>query len=54
MMELAKECRHLDVFTHVSTCYVNCNQPDGPVQEEVYDQDMDVESKVARLMAMNP
>ena len=26
MLELAKECEHLDIFTHVSTAYVNCNR----------------------------
>ena len=26
MLELARECEHLDVFTHVSTAYVNCNR----------------------------
>jgi alcohol-forming fatty acyl-CoA reductase len=31
MLELAKECKHLDVFTHVSTCYVNCNRPNGDI-----------------------
>lgn len=25
MMELAKKCQKLQCFTHVSTCYVNCN-----------------------------
>lgn len=25
MMELAKSCKQLEIFTHVSTCYVNCN-----------------------------
>ena len=25
MYELAAQCKHLEVFTHVSTCYVNCN-----------------------------
>jgi len=25
MLELAKECKHLEVFTHVSTAYANCD-----------------------------
>lgn len=35
MMELAKECKHLDVFTHMSTCYVNCNMQ-GYISEKIY------------------
>jgi nucleoside-diphosphate-sugar epimerase len=54
MLELAHECKRLEVFTHVSTCYVNCNRPGGDIQEEVYDLDMDVEETVKQLMAMNP
>jgi thioester reductase-like protein len=26
VLELAKECRNLEVYTHVSTCYVNCTR----------------------------
>ena len=36
MMELAKSCRNLDIFTHVSTCYVNCNLS-GLIREDIYD-----------------
>ena len=35
MMELAKECKNLEVLTHMSTCYVNCDK-DGYVKEEIY------------------
>ena len=53
MLELAQECKHLEVLTHVSTCYVNCTR-NGHIEEEIYDTDMDVESTVQKLMAMNP
>ena len=53
VLELAQECKNLEVLTHVSTCYVNCNRQ-GHIDEEVYDTDMDVDSTVKRLMAMNP
>jgi heterodisulfide reductase subunit B len=53
VLELAKECKNLVIFTHVSTCYVNCTRQ-GYIEEEIYDQDIDVESTVARLMSMNP
>ena len=54
MLELAHECKRLQVFTHVSTAYVNCNRPSGIVEEEIYDLDIDVEDTVKQLMAMNP
>lgn len=36
MMELARSCQRLEIFTHVSTCYVNCNL-NGLIREEIYD-----------------
>jgi len=54
MLELAKECKVLDIFTHVSTAYTNCNRGDGLIEEKIYDQGLDSEAKVAELMAMNP
>ncbi len=42
MMELARKLKNLDIFTHVSTCYVNSDQV-GLVKEEVYDKETDVE-----------
>jgi len=26
VLDLAKECKNLKIFTHVSTAYVNCNR----------------------------
>ena len=52
MLELAKECKHLDVFTHISTCYVNCNRT-GLIEEKIYDLKMDVESQIKHIMSMN-
>jgi hypothetical protein len=36
MMELAKECKNIEIFTHVSTAYVNCEKQ-GFIKEEIYD-----------------
>jgi fatty acyl-CoA reductase len=36
MLELARRVKQLEVFTHVSTCYVNCNLR-GLIKEEIYD-----------------
>lgn len=53
MLEMAKECKQLEVFTHVSTAYVNCNRQ-GYIEEEIYDEGLDAEALVKKLMAMNP
>ena len=52
MLELAKECHHLEIFTHVSTAYVNCNRT-GLIDEIIYDQDQEVEEMVRNFMKMN-
>jgi len=43
ILELAQECRRLEVFTHVSTAYVNCMKK-GYVEEEIYSPEVDVQS----------
>lgn len=53
MQELAKECKKLKVFTHVSTCYANCMRSE-PIEEIIYEKDFDVESEVSKIMSMNP
>ena len=45
MLDLAKECKILEVFTHVSTAYVNCNRT-GYITEEIYNPDIDVDTIV--------
>jgi len=42
MLELAKECENLLVFTHVSTAYVNANR-EGYIEEKIYPSDVDPE-----------
>ena len=42
MLNLAKECEHLEIFTHVSTAYVNCNL-NNFIEEEIYRPDFDAE-----------
>ena len=40
---MAKECKRLKIFTHVSTAYVNCDQKGGHIYEKIYEDDQDVE-----------
>jgi len=54
MLELAKECKNLEILTHVSTCYVNCTRNGGQVEEKIYNVEMDAEQVVKKIMAMNP
>lgn len=54
MLELGQECEKLQVFTHVSTCYVNCDR-DEFCGEVVYGSgDNDIEEQIQKIMAMNP
>ncbi len=43
VLEFASSCTKLDAFVHVSTAYVNCNQPhNGLVDEKLYELPIDV------------
>ncbi len=53
MMELASQCENLSIFTHVSTCYVNCEKL-GFIKEQIYDIPEDSEEIVGKLMKMTP
>ena len=55
ILQLAKECKNLDTFTHVSTAYVNSNR-EGYIEEKIYDLPggEDPESVIASILKMNP
>jgi len=53
MLELAKECKNLEVFEHVSTAYVNSNHS-GFIEEKIYNIVDDPEQQVAALQKLNP
>lgn len=53
MMELAMECKKIKIFTHMSTCYVNCDKQ-GFIKEQIYPINEDPEAVVNRIMAMSP
>lgn len=53
MLDLAHECKRLEVFTHVSTAYVNCEKR-GFIKEQIYELDYDSEELMNRLMKMTP
>jgi hypothetical protein len=52
MLELAKQCKNLDIFTHVSTAYVNCNRT-GYIEEKIYDLNSDNHKLVSDIMNMS-
>ena len=55
MMSLAKECKKILSFCHVSTTYVNSNMGmDGDIKEEIYNQDQKIDQIVSELIQMNP
>ena len=49
VMDLAKECKHLKIFTHVSTTYVSCNRV-GFCKEEIYNPHEEVVKVVQDIM----
>lgn len=55
MLELAQQCEKLQVFTHVSTAYVNCNRK-GFIEEKIYELPggEDPEEVIEKLSRMNP
>jgi len=53
MLELAHECKHVKAFVHVSTCYVNSNQPSNSwIDEKVYPLGFDPEALIEKVMKM--
>lgn len=54
LVQLAKACPRLEICTHVSTAYVNCNKPGGYIEEKIYDDlDIDVESFIDNVLSMS-
>jgi nucleoside-diphosphate-sugar epimerase len=53
MLDLAKDCKKLQAFTHVSTSYVNCDKR-GVIEEKIYDIDIDPEEFIANIVKMTP
>lgn len=46
-LDLAQECKHLLIYSHVSTAYANSEKPKSSyVKEEVYDHPFDVEEYI--------
>ena len=55
MLDLAKQTKNIVSYCHVSTAYVNCNQPfDTLIDEEIYDKDQDVDRLVTKYTNMSP
>jgi glycerol-3-phosphate O-acyltransferase/nucleoside-diphosphate-sugar epimerase len=50
LLKMAQEAPGLDSFTHISTCYVNSNEPDGQVEEVVYSSGKDPEQELGGLL----
>lgn len=50
MYSLAKNCKKIQNFLHVSTAYVNSNQKEGWVEEEIYPMEVDPEALLNKLL----
>ena len=53
MQQLAKECKNIECFTHMSTCYVNADKR-GFIEEKIYELDFDVEQHINYLKSLSP
>lgn len=55
MLDLAQSSKSVEVFTHVSTAYVNSNR-EGVIEEKVYDlpNGKDPEKFVEEILKLNP
>ena len=55
MLDLAQNAKNIEVFTHVSTAYVNSNRV-GSIEEKVYDLEggKDSEELIAEILKLNP
>ena len=57
MLELALQCKQIQVFTHVSTAYVNCNiLGSGNIEEKIYDLpgNQDPDKIVQNILKLGP
>eukprot|EP00347_Sterkiella_histriomuscorum_P008623 403344386 len=52
LLALAKQCKNCDVFTHVSTCYVN-SEKQGFIDEKVYQYQDDPDEIVQSLLRLS-
>ena len=50
VLELAKDCRRLQSFVHVSTAYANSNLPEGPIEERLYPMHLDPEQVIKMVL----
>lgn len=54
MLKLAKDSVKIEAYCHVSTAYVNCNQPLNTIIEEKIYNPINVDQDIEKLMAMSP
>ncbi|KAL6070816.1 Dihydroxyacetone phosphate acyltransferase [Balamuthia mandrillaris] len=53
VLKLAKSCRRVDVFNHVSTAYVNSDRS-GFIEEKIYPLPFDPEQMVENILSLSP
>ncbi|CAI2365141.1 unnamed protein product [Moneuplotes crassus] len=52
MQQLAKDCKNIECYTHMSTCYVNSDKK-GYIEEKIYDVTFDVEQHINHLKTLS-
>jgi len=53
LLSLAKQCKRMEAFTHISTAYVNCNKK-GTIEEILYPLDFDPNEMLKTLLDLDP
>ena len=53
LFAIAKGCKKMECFTHISTAYVNCNKK-GTIEEALYPLDFDPNTTLQNLLSMDP
>ena len=54
LLEVARACMNLEICTHVSTAYVNCNKPGGFIEEKIYnDLEIDIDQFINTVLSMS-
>jgi glycerone phosphate O-acyltransferase/fatty acyl-CoA reductase len=53
ILDLAKRCKNLSSFVQISTCYVNCDKPQGWIEEKVYPISRDYRELLNEIMSLS-
>ena len=53
ILDLAKRCKNIASFVQISTCYVNCDKPEGWIEEKVYPISRDYKELLNEILSLS-